>query len=105
MECIGRDCFMLGKPVPRSLSPIYLGPHEPLSSIRVRLLSSFPSTRKDHGVLPTYISRGAFSKQGSERAGEAKQGGQFHLVLAACLRSSRSLLLQKKALAPLLLDG
>lgn len=23
MECIGRDCFMLGKPVPRSLSPFF----------------------------------------------------------------------------------
>lgn len=68
MECVGKDCFMLGKPVPHSLSPIFLGPHEPLFSIRVRLLSSFPSTWKDPVVLPTYISGGAFSKQGSEWA-------------------------------------
>ncbi|KAF8412424.1 hypothetical protein HHK36_000388 [Tetracentron sinense] len=41
-------------PVMQTLETI-LGPHKPLSSIRVHLLSSF---RKDHGVLPTYISRG-----------------------------------------------
>lgn len=58
---------MLGKPVPRSLSTIFLGPHELLFSIRVCLLSSFPSTWKNHVVLATYISGGAFSKQGSER--------------------------------------